>query len=168
MRTRVVGVFMRSVSRAMWRAVLCVLVLALTACNAEILTTVEVEEDGSGTVEVAVVLDPELVGQLPDLEAAGLALADADDSGWVVEPSELDDDGRTRITSPQVRRPAIEQKVRFNTLRFRAVARIAVLRQQRSNLSLEEFELRDRRGLLVGMDRAARDLLTYLLSRPDD
>lgn len=97
MRTRLVGVFERSVSPTLWRAMLCVLVLALTACNAEIYTTVEVEEDGSGTVEVAVALDPELAGQLPDLEAAGLALADADDSGWVVEPRELDDNGRTRI-----------------------------------------------------------------------
>ena len=90
-------VSMRSVFRAMRRAVLGMLVLALTACNADILTTVEVEEDGSGTVEVAVVLDPELAAQLPDLEAAGLALADADESGWVVEPRELDEDVRTRI-----------------------------------------------------------------------
>lgn len=73
------------------------LVLLLAACDADILTTVQVEEDGSGTVEVAVVLDPELASALPDLEAAGLALADANDSGWFVEPRELDDDGRTRI-----------------------------------------------------------------------
>jgi putative hydrolase of the HAD superfamily len=78
-------------------AVLCGLLLVLTACNAEIITTVEVEEDGSGTVEVAVVLDPELAAELPDLEAAGLALADADDSGWVVEPREFVDEVRTLI-----------------------------------------------------------------------
>ncbi len=81
----------------MWRAALFALVLLLTGCDAEILTTIQVEDDGSGTVEVAVVLDPELARELPDLEAAGLALADADDSGWSVEPRELDDDGRTRI-----------------------------------------------------------------------
>ncbi|MFW2383842.1 MAG: HAD family hydrolase [Acidimicrobiales bacterium] len=89
--------FTRSASPSLWRAVLFLLVLCLTACNADVLTSINVEEDGSGTVEVAVVLDPELAAQLPDLEAAGLALSDADDSGWVVEPRELDDDGRTRI-----------------------------------------------------------------------
>ncbi|MBT8241999.1 MAG: HAD-IA family hydrolase [Acidimicrobiia bacterium] len=88
---------MRSVIRVLGRAVLVVLILALTGCNADVVTTVQVEEDGSGTVEVAIVLDPELAAELPDLESAGLALADADDSGWVVEPREFVDEVRTRI-----------------------------------------------------------------------
>jgi putative hydrolase of the HAD superfamily len=81
----------------MWRAALFVVVLLLTGCNADILTTIQVQQDGSGTVEVLVALDPELAGELPDLEAAGLALADTDDSGWFVEPRDFDDDGRTLI-----------------------------------------------------------------------
>lgn len=72
-------------------------VLVVSACNAEVLTTVNVEEDGSGQVEVALVMEPELSAQLPDLESAGIALADARASGWVVEPRELTDDGSTRI-----------------------------------------------------------------------
>ncbi len=73
------------------------MLVVATACNAEVFTTIDVAEDGSGIVNVAVALDPELAAQLPDLESAGLALADARQAGWVVEPRELDDDGRTRI-----------------------------------------------------------------------
>lgn len=83
--------------RSFWRVLLVALAMLLPACNAEIFTSVDVEEDGSGVVEVALIMDPELAGQLPDLQEAGLALADARESGWVVEPRELEDDGRTRI-----------------------------------------------------------------------
>ncbi len=84
-------------NRWLWRVVLLAFAVVLSACNAEIFTSVDVEEDGSGVVEVALIMDPELAGQLPDLQEAGLALADARESGWVVEPRELEDDGRTRI-----------------------------------------------------------------------
>ncbi len=79
------------------RLLLLLAVLLVSACNAEVLTTVTVEEDGSGQVEVALVMEPELAAQLPDLQSAGIALADARASGWVVEPRELTDDGSTRI-----------------------------------------------------------------------
>jgi hypothetical protein len=66
--------------------------------------TVTVEDDGSGAVEVAVGLDAEALGRVPDLDrdgAAGaadlMALVRVDDlvaSGWTVgEVSEPDDDG---------------------------------------------------------------------------
>lgn len=71
--------------------------LVAASCNAEVLTTIDVNANGSGAVEVALMMDPELAAQLPDLESAGIALADARASGWVIEPRELTDDGRTRI-----------------------------------------------------------------------
>lgn len=90
-------VFMGALKRSSWCGLLLLLAVVLSACNAEIFTSVNVEEDGSGLVEVALIMDPELASELPDLAAAGLALADARESGWVVEPRELEDDGRTRI-----------------------------------------------------------------------
>ncbi len=71
--------------------------LFAASCNAEVLATIDVAENGSGVVGVALVMDPELAAELPDLESAGIALADARLAGWVVEPRELTDDGRTRI-----------------------------------------------------------------------
>jgi hypothetical protein len=69
--------------------------------------TVDVEEDGSGTVEVGVGLDEEALAELPDLddngasEAADLAqMVRADDlraAGWAVQSPEADDDGVTWV-----------------------------------------------------------------------
>ncbi len=83
--------------KCLWPLLFGVALLILSACNAEVLTAINVAEDGSGTVAVALILDPEVAGQLPDLESAGIALADVRAAGWVVEPRELTDDGRTRI-----------------------------------------------------------------------
>ena len=89
--------FIGALKRSSCWGLLLLLTFALTACNAEIFASVDVEEDGSGVVEVALIMDPDLASELPDLREAGLALADARESGWVVEPRELEDDGRTRI-----------------------------------------------------------------------
>ena len=88
---------MGAVKRCAGWILLLLAALVLSACNAEVFTSVDVEEDGSGVVEVALIMDPALASELPDLQEAGLALADARESGWVVEPRELEDDGRTRI-----------------------------------------------------------------------
>jgi hypothetical protein len=84
----------------------------LAGCQVRTAVTVEVEEDGSGTVEVAVSVDQEALAELPDLDNSGAGdVADltqmvrVDDlraTGWEVSAPEADDDGFTsmRATKP--------------------------------------------------------------------
>jgi hypothetical protein len=74
--------------------------------------TVDVDDDGSGSVEVATGLDEEAVSELPDLDGDGVsgpddlaALVRADDltdAGWEVSAPVTGDDGTTliRVTHP--------------------------------------------------------------------
>ncbi len=85
------------------------LLVALTASACEVRTavTVDVAEDGSGTVEVAVTLDAEAVERLPDLDDDGVSgpadlaeLVRDDDlvaAGWSVTGPEPGDDGSLRL-----------------------------------------------------------------------
>jgi hypothetical protein len=69
--------------------------VALTGCEVRTTVSVDVAEDGSGRVEVAVGLDPEALGRLPDLDDDGrstvddlAALVRTDDlaaTGWQVD-----------------------------------------------------------------------------------
>jgi hypothetical protein len=69
--------------------------------------TVDVAEDGSGTVEVAVGLDPAALEELPDLDGDGARTAadleelvrddDLVAAGWTVEPAATDGDGTTWV-----------------------------------------------------------------------
>jgi hypothetical protein len=62
--------------------------------------TVQMDDDGSGTVEVAVGLDDEAMGQLPDLDGSGVGDAadltrlvrvdDLEATGWTLTPPEAD------------------------------------------------------------------------------
>src|SRR5690606_4053970 len=79
-------------------------------CQVRTTVVVDVAEDGSGTVEVAVGLDAQAVAGLPDLDADGrsggadlAALVRVDDlaaAGWTVAEPAADDDGTTwlRVT----------------------------------------------------------------------
>ena len=72
--------------------------LLLMGCQAEIEATVDVQEDGSGTVVAAVIVDREAAALILDLESTdGIPLADVFASGWEVERPTLEEDGRTRI-----------------------------------------------------------------------
>ena len=89
--------------------------LAATACQVRTTVAVDVANDGSGTVEVAVGLDADAVGRLPDLDDDGRStvadlagLVRTDDlaaAGWQVSDPEADpsaDDGAVwiRATKP--------------------------------------------------------------------
>lgn len=86
--------------------------LVSTACEVRTVVTVDVEDDGSGSVEVATGLDEDAVSQLPDLDGDGesgpadlAALVRTEDltaAGWRVSPPETRDDGTTwiRVTHP--------------------------------------------------------------------
>jgi hypothetical protein len=99
-------------TRRQLRPALALLVAVLaTACQVRTTVTVDVADDGSGTVDVAVGLDEEALGRVPDLDGDGVsdaedlaALVRDDDltaAGWTVaEPDaadggEGDDDGLT-------------------------------------------------------------------------
>jgi hypothetical protein len=79
--------------------------LAATACQVRTTVSVDVEEDGSGAVEVAVGLDAEAVERLPDLDGDGesgfgdlAALVRTDDladAGWDVSEPSTSADGWT-------------------------------------------------------------------------
>jgi hypothetical protein len=83
--------------------------VAASACEVRTEVTVDVAEDGSGTVEVAVTLDEEAVARLPDLDgdatsdAADLAALLRDEdlaaAGWTVTGPEEGDGGSLRIVA---------------------------------------------------------------------
>ena len=76
------------------------------------MVTVDMEDDGSGSVEVATGLDDDALTKLPDLDGDGVsttsdlaALVRTDDlvaSGWQISPPETRDDGTTwiKVTHP--------------------------------------------------------------------
>ena len=96
------------------RCLLSAVVVALVAAACEVQTTVrvDVEDDGSGTVEVAAGLDAEALAELPDLDGDGTsgaadlaALVRTDDLrtvGWSVSDPDTEGDGTTwiRVTRP--------------------------------------------------------------------
>lgn len=83
----------------------------MAGCQMQTKVTVEMADDGSGTVEVAVGLDDEAMAQLPDLDGSGVGdaadltqLVRADDleaTGWTLTPPKAED-GATwlRVTKP--------------------------------------------------------------------
>lgn len=88
---------------------MCLVVLG--ACQVRTEVTVQLEEDGSGTVEVAVGLDDEALTELPDLDqdgvgdAADLSLVarvdDLEATGWTIgEPESEDGVTWIRATKP--------------------------------------------------------------------
>lgn len=97
--------------RRLLLALLCLLlVLVASACQVRTAVTVDMAEDGSGSVEVAVGLDAEAMERVPDLDgdgahaAADLATMVRDDdlaaAGWTVGEPDVGGDGTTwlRVT----------------------------------------------------------------------
>jgi hypothetical protein len=73
-----------------------VVVVALAGCQVDVEVSVDVAPDGSGTVEVAVGLDPDAVTRLGD-PATALALGDLEGTAWQVTPPVADDAGTTWV-----------------------------------------------------------------------
>src|SRR5215211_1993508 len=69
-----------------------------TGCRVDATTTVEVAEDGSGTVTVEVVLDQEAADRVPDL-AEQLRVRDLQRTGWTITGPEQTADGVTIIAA---------------------------------------------------------------------
>jgi hypothetical protein len=96
-------------SRALVRrlALLAFLAAATTACQVRTVVTVDVADDGSGTVEVATRLDEEALGKVPDVDDNGASDAadleamirtdDLEAAGWKVGKPQTGDDGTTVV-----------------------------------------------------------------------
>ena len=83
--------------RRTWRALLLAPVLALlTGCQVHTRVAIEVDDDGSGRVEVAVGLDEEAAARVPEL-ADQLEVGDLEATGWTVTGPTPEGDGRTWI-----------------------------------------------------------------------
>lgn len=85
----------RRLRRALVRAVLpAVAAVLLGACELRAELNVSVEDDGSGTVEVAVGLDEDALSRRPDVFEE-IDLSDLEGTGWEVIGPEAEDDGFT-------------------------------------------------------------------------
>src|SRR3954468_3578741 len=71
--------------------------LALTACHLDVTVDVAMQPDGTGTVTVEAVADPELVAQVPGL-VDDLRLDDAVANGWQVSGPTAREDGGMSLT----------------------------------------------------------------------
>lgn len=78
--------------------VLALSLLVATACEIDVGVAVEVVEDGSGEVEVAVKLDPDAARGVSDL-AAQLRVDDLVAAGWSVEGPTAEQDGSMVVTA---------------------------------------------------------------------
>jgi hypothetical protein len=81
-------------------------VVLLAGCRADVTVSIAADDDGSGLVEVQVVLDAEAVDRLDDLES--FQTDDLTDAGWTVtDPVDLEDGGvRLRASKPYPVPPA--------------------------------------------------------------
>jgi hypothetical protein len=99
-------------TRLILPALTLLLAVLATACQVRTTVTVDVAEDGSGTVEVAAGLDADAMARVPDLDGDGTsgpadlaALVRDEDlvaAGWTVTDPETDDGGTTwlRVSRP--------------------------------------------------------------------
>lgn len=85
---------LRAFSVLLRRFWLVAALLILAGCDSRIDVTVDVEEDGSGVVQVEVELDTAAATEIIDLGTVGLALGDLDDAGWTTDaPQRLETGG---------------------------------------------------------------------------
>lgn len=82
-----------------WRFVVLVLGLGVlsSACRLQLDVNVEVAEDGSGSVEVVVGVDPDGIDRIGGYLGAVIEVDDLTDAGWVVDGPDLESDGFTRV-----------------------------------------------------------------------
>jgi hypothetical protein len=76
---------------------LVVVLVVVSGCRMELDVNVDVHDDGSGSVEVIVGLDPDALSRIGGDLAAVLEVDDLVDAGWVVEEPSLEEDGYTRV-----------------------------------------------------------------------
>lgn len=85
---------LRAFSVLLRRFWLVAALLILAGCDSRIDVIVDVEEDGSGVVQVEVQLDTAAATEIIDLGTVGLALGDLDDAGWTTDaPQRLETGG---------------------------------------------------------------------------
>lgn len=85
---------LRAFSVLLRRFWLVAALLILAGCDSRIDVTIDVEEDGSGIVQVEVELDSAAATEIIDLGTVGLALGDLDDAGWATDaPQRLETGG---------------------------------------------------------------------------
>jgi hypothetical protein len=72
-------------------------VLLLSACRLQVDVNVDVAQDGSGTVEVVVGLDPDALNKVGGDLSAVMEVDDLVDAGWVVDGPSKESDGYTRV-----------------------------------------------------------------------
>lgn len=82
--------------RVPWSIAFLLFVVVLSACRVDTTVTVDIERNGSGTVEVAVALSDKAIERIPDI-AEQLQLDDLRQTGWAIEGPALEDDGNTWI-----------------------------------------------------------------------
>lgn len=70
--------------------------VAAAGCRVQTEVTIDVADDGSGTVSVGVGLDPDATSRVPDLDAA-LRVDDLVAAGWAVTDPAIEDDGHTWV-----------------------------------------------------------------------
>jgi hypothetical protein len=70
--------------------------LAVAGCRVDVAVDVQVNADGSGTIEVVATVDADVVRDAPDL-ADDLRFADAEAQGWQVDRPAATDDGGLRV-----------------------------------------------------------------------
>ncbi|MGH9187501.1 MAG: hypothetical protein ACRD0U_17075 [Acidimicrobiales bacterium] len=87
--------------RLRWLAVVLVALAATTACEMRTQIGVDVREDGSGTVTVAIGLDDDAMTRLPGIDQQ-LRTEDLEETGWTVSPLAKEADGLTwfRLSKP--------------------------------------------------------------------
>lgn len=81
------------------RRLLLVALVAVVAsgCRLQLDVNVEVEEDGSGVVEVVVGLDEDAIDRIGGDLGALLEVGDLEEAGWTVDEPALEGDGFTRV-----------------------------------------------------------------------
>ncbi len=83
--------------RRWWRTVLLVpALIVLSGCQVHTRVAIDVRDDGTGQVEVAVALDEDAAARVPEL-ADQLEVGDLEATGWMVTGPALEGDGRTWI-----------------------------------------------------------------------
>lgn len=84
--------------RHITRFVLAVAIaVVLTSCRLDVIVTVDLEPDGTGTVTLAATADAELVEMVPDV-IDDLRLDDAIENGWQTDGPMLEEDGTATLT----------------------------------------------------------------------
>lgn len=85
---------LRSFSGFVRRFWLVAALLILAGCDSRIDVSIDVEDDGSGVVQLEVELDTDAATEIIDLGTVGLAIGDLDDAGWATDaPQRLETGG---------------------------------------------------------------------------